>query len=223
VSLVSERIGRCGADEAGRGPVLGPLVVAAVRVVDDSSLVEMGVKDSKMLSRSRRAELFVAIEEVAEISVVVVTNEQIDEQRLSHSLNEIEARAFASALGSFDGSIMYLDAADVDEARFGAMVSRHLGFEAEMVCEHKADERYPVVSAASIIAKETRDRLVDRIGEELGLEVGSGYASDPRTISFLEKWICENGDLPPCARRSWETSRRLLGLSRTRRLTDWME
>jgi ribonuclease HII len=214
------RAGKCGADEAGRGPVLGPLVVAAVMVEDDGPLVEMGVRDSKLLKRSRRAELYPLIEEVSEIKVMVISHDQIDDQRRNESLNEIEARAFASAISRFAGNLIYLDAADVNPRRFGSMVSRYLGLSVEMVCEHRADELYPVVSAASIIAKETRDRLMDRIGEEMGREVGSGYSHDPKTRAFLENWICENGDLPPCARRSWETSRRLLALSRTKRLTD---
>jgi len=216
-------VGICGVDEAGRGPVLGPLVVAAVMMDDESPLVEMGVRDSKALTRARRAVLFKWIKDVADVEIVVISNGQIDERREKETLNEIEAGAFAAALQRFKGSIMYLDAADVNEERFGRTVSGHLGFSVEMVCRHKADELYPIVSAASIIAKETRDTLMDRISEEMGVDVGSGYANDPKTRSFLENWISENGDLPPCARRSWETSRRLLALSRTRRLTDWMD
>ncbi len=221
--LVSEQVGKCGVDEAGRGPVLGPLVVAAVMVQDEAPLRKMGVRDSKMLSRIRRSDLFDRITELADFEVVVLTHQQIDEQRRVDSLNEIEARAFATAVRQFTSGTIYLDAADVDATRFGTAVSRYLDHDARIISRHKADELFPVVSAASIIAKETRDRMMDRIGEEMGMEVGSGYAHDPKTLAFLENWISENGDLPPCARRSWGTSRRLLGLSKTRRLTDWVD
>jgi ribonuclease HII len=214
---------KCGVDEAGRGPVLGPLVVAAVMVEDDAPLIEMGVRDSKKLTRARRIELHSAIHQVADTEVVIITHDDIDKQRASDSLNSIEARAFATALLRFRGSRIFADAADVDPHRFKRMVCSHLDFDVQMICEHKADEQYPVVSAASIVAKETRDSIMDRISEELGKPVGSGYASDPITIAFLENWISEKGDLPPYARRSWDTSRRLLNLSRTRRLTDWTD
>jgi ribonuclease HII len=215
--------GKCGVDEAGRGPVLGPLVVAAVMVEDDASLIEMGVRDSKKLTRARRIELCSAIHQVADTEVVIITHDEIDEQRVNCSLNDIEARAFAKALSRFKESKIFADAADVDPDRFRRMVCNHLECDVQIVCEHKADEQYPVVSAASIVAKETRDSLMDRISEELGRPVGSGYASDPTTLSFLENWISEKGDLPPYARRSWDTSRRLLNLSRTRKLTDWTD
>lgn len=216
-------LSKCGVDEAGRGPVLGPLVVAAVMVEDDAPLIEMGVRDSKKLARTRRIELHSAIQQVADTEIVIITHDDIDKQRASESLNNIEARAFATALARFGESRIFADAADVDPQRFRRMVCSHLDFDVQMICEHKADEQYPVVSAASIVAKETRDTLMDRISEELGQPVGSGYASDPTTIAFLENWISEKGDLPPYTRRSWDTSRRLLNLSRTRRLTDWTD
>jgi ribonuclease HII len=215
--------GKCGVDEAGRGPVIGPLVVAAVMVEDDGPLLRMGVRDSKRLSRGRRAELFCAITDVSEVEVVVLDHDEIDRRRANTSLNYIEAQAFAKALSRFKGSEVFVDAADVNPERFGRAICECLGFELEMTCEHKADERFPVVSAASIVAKETRDRVIDDICQELGQEVGSGYSSDPVTLAFLENWISEKGNLPPYTRRSWDTSRRLLNLSRTRRLTDWMD
>jgi len=213
----------CGVDEAGRGPVLGPLVVAGVMVGDDGQLVEMGVRDSKQLSRRRRKELAERIVDLAEIDVVVIQHNEIDEWRGSMSLNLIEARAFASALNRLRPREAILDAADVNPDRFRSTVSSYLSFSLEIICQHKADEHYPVVSAASIVAKERRDSLMERIGEEIGEPVGSGYASDPVTRAFLEKWISENGDLPPYTRRSWETARRMLNLARTRRLTEWTD
>jgi len=80
----------------------------------------------------------------------------------------------------------------------------------DITSEHKAEVKYPVVSAASILAKVERDALVKKIGENEGVEIGSGYPADPKTIQFLENYVKEHGSLPDFARRSWETSRNLL-------------
>ena len=77
--------------------------------------------------------------------------------------------------------------------------------------EHNADEKYPIVSAASILAKVRRDELVRNLERTVGKEIGSGYPADPKTITFLESWVRENGTLPDFARSSWETSKNILG------------
>ena len=79
-----------------------------------------------------------------------------------------------------------------------------------MVSKHGADAHYPSVSAASILAKTKRDHLVDKIREELGQEIGSGYPSDQTTINFLKSWYTEHGKMPPHVRMSWKTVDRLI-------------
>jgi ribonuclease HII len=91
----------------------------------------------------------------------------------------------------------------------------------EVTAEHGADNRYPVVSAASIIAKVTRDRIIKDISKEFGADIGSGYPSDPVTTEFIAKWIKENGNPPPHTRCSWETVRKMMSLSMNRKITDW--
>jgi len=76
--------------------------------------------------------------------------------------------------------------------------------------EHQADVKYPIVSAASILAKVQRDMLIKQLGENAGYDIGSGYPADPKTIGFLEGWVNEHGSLPDFARSSWETSKRIL-------------
>jgi ribonuclease HII len=218
-----EKITICGVDEAGRGPVLGPLVVAGVLVADERELREMGVRDSKQLTRGRRKELLGKITQVATIETSVISHTDIDHQRASVSLNVMEVEAFASIINRLKPEIAYMDSADVNPIRFGRMVARRLVCSPRIESEHKADERFPVVSAASIVAKEVRDTLMERIGEELGQPVGSGYAHDPITICFLESWLKENGDLPPYTRRSWLTARRMLSLSKISNLSEWMD
>jgi len=73
---------------------------------------------------------------------------------------------------------------------------------------HKADAKIPVVAAASIIAKETREMEIEKIKDEIG-DFGSGYPSDKRTIKFLESFYADNGKWPKGTRKSWKTLERI--------------
>lgn len=210
-----------GVDEAGRGPVIGPLVVAAVGVESDVPLRQLNVRDSKKLSAERREALAPEIEKLARFELVVIPAEQIDVMRAEMSLNDFEAKLFAEVIERLRPETAYVDAADVDEIEFKRCVRRELAFDVEIVSQHNADELFPVVSAASILAKVRRDREMRAIEQAIGTPVGSGYASDPDTIAFLERWIHEKGSLPPHTRASWDTARRLLAESRNRKLDDF--
>lgn len=211
----------CGVDEAGRGPVLGPMVVAAVAIEDDAPLRRMEVRDSKKLTPSRREELAAKINESCKVEFRVINHEEIDARGTKTSLNELEAVVFASLIDRLKADVVYVDACDVNEDHFRQMVIGRLSYKPRMICEHKADDNYPIVSAASIIAKTNRDRIVSEMQTEIGQEIGSGYASDPTTIAFLQKWIKEKGDLPPYTRRSWATAKEALSSSKNAKLTDW--
>ncbi|HUV60712.1 MAG TPA: ribonuclease HII [Thermoplasmata archaeon] len=208
----------CGVDEAGRGPVLGPLVVCGVSIADDSPLVELGVRDSKKLTRGRREELAPRIIELSSVEILEVPAEEIDSLRSRMTMNELEAMIFARIIDKLSPDVAYLDAADVNEDRFGEMTRSCMTCTASLVSKHKADDKYPVVSAASIIAKVTRDHRIGLIRDELGVEVGSGYTSDPVTRAFMQTWLDENGSLPPHVRRSWKTSQKIMNLNGIRRL-----
>ena len=211
----------CGVDEAGRGSVMGPLVVGAAFVEDDSILKEIGVKDSKKLTPKRRESMYDRITESADhYSVAIMTAEDIDLRREHESLNEIELAMFAEVTGSHPASVVYADCPDVNESAFQMHLSARLGG-TDVVARHKADDTYPVVSAASIIAKVTRDRLISDISAEFGEDIGSGYPSDPKTIGFIEKWIKENGCSPRYTRNSWETVRNIKSRLSVRKITDW--
>ena len=211
----------CGVDEAGRGPVLGPMVVAAVAIEDDAPLRKMQVRDSKKLTPARREELTAKINETSKVAFQVVSHDEIDARGTKMSLNELEAVVFASLIDRLGADIVYVDACDVNEEHFRQMVGGRLNYRPRIICEHKADDTYPIVSAASIIAKTNRDRIVSEIQAEIGQDIGSGYASDPTTIQFLQKWIKEKGDLPPYTRRSWATAKEALSSSKNAKLTDW--
>jgi ribonuclease HII len=200
-----------GIDEAGRGPVIGPMVIAAVVVDEDKlpELEELGVKDSKRLTPKRRERLFDEIlSRVDDHAIIELWPEDIDSR--DGTLNEFEVENFVRALNSLKvkPDVVYIDAADVKEGRFGEDIRKGLNFEAEIIAEHKADDKFIPVSAASILAKVTRDRGIEKLKEEYG-EIGSGYPSDPRTRTFLENYFREHGDFPPIVRRSWKTLRKI--------------
>jgi len=212
----------CGVDEAGRGPVLGPLVVVGIRTRDDGPLREIGVKDSKKCTPELRERLGPQIRRFCEHVVVrIIPAERIDSLRQRMTMNELEADVFADVIrglltsrfpsGRTPGNIkVFVDAADANAQTFKRRVLKSLGAKVDLVSEHKADVHYPVVSAASILAKLIRDEEMAKISKELGENVGSGYTSDPVTIAFIQKAVNENGALPPHTRRSWETVRQYL-------------
>ncbi|MFW6142121.1 MAG: ribonuclease HII [Candidatus Saliniplasma sp.] len=213
----------CGIDEAGRGPVIGPMVVAGIVVKEDTDLIELDVKDSKRLSPKRRKSLETEIKKLGVHSLRILPAEEIDRLRDEMSLNEIEAGLFASIIEEIcdETTTIYVDAASTDEEKFAGMIQENLEAPMDIISRHGADESYPVVSAASILAKVKRDQEVELIEEELGEEIGSGYPSDIRTRDFLKKWIDGHDDLPPYTRRSWETAREILSRSKNSSLDDF--
>jgi ribonuclease HII len=202
-----------GIDEAGKGPVLGPMCVAGV-LMDDSSndaLLKIGVKDSKKLAPKKREVLAVEIKKIAnKYFVLEVSALQIDELRKIMTMNEIMVVCYAKVLDELRPDHAFVDAADVIAQRFGENIKKKYTREITITSEHEADVKYPIVSAASILAKVQRDMLVKELGEKIDADIGSGYPSDGKTILFLENWVKEHGSLPDFARSSWETSRRIL-------------
>jgi ribonuclease HII len=205
---------------------MGPLVVAAVAVEVEGGedwLRELGVRDSKKLAAARRDSLAETIGAKCVHQVIEVPAEDIDALRSTATLNVIESRLFASsalavvaALGGDSRVTAYLDAADTSETTFERYFRGSIaGSEGEgavlgVVSRHEADDAFPVVSAASVLAKARREEAMAAIRDELGEDLGSGYPSDTKTTAFLEKWIIEKGVLPPHTRASWKTAQRLL-------------
>ena len=204
-----------GVDEAGRGPVIGPLVVAGVLLEerDVAKLHELGVKDSKLLTPAKRRELHTKILHLAkEHQVVRLSPRQVDSyvlrgQRL-RKLNWLEVISMAKIIERLRPDTVYVDASDVIASRFGEQIQELLPFQVRVISEHFADRNYSIVGAASIVAKVHRDRAVANLKAKFG-DLGSGYPSDPRTIRFLEQWGLEHGAMPSFVRKSWKTVRRL--------------
>lgn len=203
-----------GIDEAGKGPVLGPMCVAGV-LMDNAAndgLLKLGVKDSKQLTPKKREVLSGDIKKLADkFFVLEVSASQIDGLRKVMTMNEIMVVCYAKVLEELRPDHAYVDAADVIALRFGENIKKKYAHEIKITSEHEADVKYPIVSAASILAKVRRDALMKELGEKIGADIGSGYPSDTKTMDFLENWVREQGSLPDFARSSWETSRRILG------------
>lgn len=199
-----------GADEAGRGPALGSMFVAAV-AVDDAAAIPDGVDDSKRLSASRRESLADRLRDDDRVAVGVaeVTPARIDDA--GTNMNELTVAAHADAVARVDadGDRCVCDAGDTDADRFGRRVEDRCDAGVEVVAEHGADGSDDLVAAASIIAKSARERHVERLSADFG-DVGSGYPSDPTTRSFLRGYVDTHESLPDCARRSWSTCEDLL-------------
>lgn len=212
-----------GADEAGKGPVLGPMVAGAVRA--DPDVLPDAVDDSKRLVPSRREELdaILRADDRVDVAVAHVTVDRIDDPTTDMNTLTVTGQAAALAQLARDGDRAVVDAGDVSESRFAGRVADAVtaatardgpGLRLDVTAEHGADESYPVVAAASIVAKVERDRVVadlDARYRDRGYDgVGSGYPSDPTTRAFLREYVDREGDLPDCARRSWSTCDDLL-------------
>ena len=200
-----------GVDDAGRGPVIGPMVIAGVLIHKEGEweLKEMGVKDSKLITPSSRLMLFDEISRVSKrVHHVIVSPNRIDEyvkrDKRLEGLNLLEAEVMAEVINRLEPNVAFVDASDINEQRFGEMISSRLDSEVKVVSEHKADAKYPVVSAASVVAKVIRDREIDQLKLQYG-DFGSGYTSDPRTITFLKRYYRSNKCFPPATRLSWKT------------------
>jgi ribonuclease HII len=214
-----------GVDEAGRGCVIGPLVVAGV-VFDEEALPrlkEIGVRDSKLLTPKRRVTLADRIKDLAlDVSYFELPPRVIDKVvfrgRPLRRLNYLETMAMAKVLRDLEPDAAYVDTCDVDHRRCGEQMSAVLPFEVDIVCEPRADAVYPATGAASILAKVRRDRVVAGLRELHG-DFNSGYPSDRKTSEFVEGWFREHKECPPWMRASWVTVRRHTARFKQTRLT----
>jgi ribonuclease HII len=209
-----------GADEAGKGPVLGPMVAAAVRAPADA--IPDGVDDSKRLAPARRTALadHLRSDAAVDVGVAVVSPARIDDPETDMNALTVAAQVEAIAAVAGDDDSVVVDAGDVDADRFGRKVGAGVDAAVSVRSEHRADERYPHVAAASVVAKVDRDARIEALSDAYG-EVGSGYPSDERTRAFLAEYVRENGELPACARASWSTCDDVLAAAEQSSLADF--
>ena len=217
-----------GIDEAGRGALLGPLVVAGV-VVDEEgekALKKMGVKDSKKLTPKKREELAPKIEAVAKsVLVMRVQPCRIDKLRSEGiNLDKIEAIKMAEIISMSDANSVYVDSLTHNPKKFMNLILDHLnGKNPKMNVENYADETYPVVSAASIVAKVERDAAIQEIKDKVKVDFGVGYSHDERTVNYVEKLIKSRKPLPSFVRQSWITTQLLKEASWQRKLKEFFK
>ena len=195
-----------GIDEAGRGSVLGPLVIAGILIPEkmDNILERMGVKDSKRLTPTRRLVLSRKLKKMFTYETVIISASEIDERRANGiNLNEIERIAMEEIILKINPKKAILDAVDIKAERFQKRIAESTGI--DIVAEHKADDNYIEVGAASIIAKHTRDQIIAEINKDYRKfgGIGSGYPSDPNTKKFLTNFTYD--EMPDFVRKSWAT------------------
>ena len=205
-----------------KGPVIGPLVIAGA-LVDSHGLrrlKEIGVRDSKQLTRTKRELLAPQIREIAlKTTIIEIQPKEIDAivQRAKRlfKLNYLEAKVMGQIITTLKPSIAYVDASDVSAERFASNMSEQIPFKVRIIAEHKADSKYIIVGAASILAKTVRDQRIDEISSKFG-DLGSGYPNDPKTRKFLKDWLAKHDNYPEFVRKSWKTARRILDEVRVR-------
>ncbi|MBU4245736.1 MAG: ribonuclease HII [Nanoarchaeota archaeon] len=204
-----------GIDEAGRGPVLGPMIVAGVVIdeKDNAVLKRAGVKDSKLLSPAQRERIAIEIKKTAKsIETVIISAKQIDELMQIMSLNEIELNAMVRIINKLQADSVLLDLPSNGPGFMLGLRAKIEKKDKKIVAEHKADSKYLSVGAASIIAKTTRDGIIAEIQkkyEKYG-DIGSGYPADERTTNFLKNYMKSEGKLPDEVRTAWATTKEIL-------------
>jgi ribonuclease HII len=203
-----------GIDDAGRGPVIGPMILAGVLIEENEEITikEWGAKDSKMLTPKKRREIKEKILKKFKSHIEISTPKEIDE---SSNLNYLEAIKTAKIINKLTEDLdekvnVIIDCPSVNIASWSNDVQKLIK-KPEIVnlsCEHKADEVHPVVSAASILAKEKREDEVYRLKQEIGKDFGSGYPADPKTKEFIKDNF-QDEKYKHIIRFSWNTVKKL--------------
>ena len=213
-----------GCDEAGRGCVIGSMVIGIFAADSDwdSQLREMGVKDSKDISPARREVLAEKLRKIGKHVLVRISAEELTELMTKGiSLNEIEAIKIADGLAVLQGELalkhnefskVFVDSPDPIPSKFEQRIRKYLKIKGadkiKFVCENKAENKFPCVAAASILAKVDRDSLLEEIKKKVGTNFGSGYSSDPVTAQYVREHHADP-ILQPFLRHRWETVKRL--------------
>ena len=191
--------------------MLGPLVIAGISLDKRKlrKLSALGVKDSKKLTAKRREELYKEIISLVDYHYVTkISPKSIDTSVANHGLNKLEAKYMAKVITKLDPDTSFVDSCDVNPKRFGKEISR-LSNNKKIRSYHHADSRFTVVSAASILAKVTRDRAIARLRKDHDL--GSGYPSDTKTIKFVKKYYKNQKTIPKFVRKSWKPTKKIIG------------
>jgi len=215
-----------GVDEAGRGSIIGPLIVAGISVRDSkiSELSKIGVKDSKKLTKKLRENMFSSIVDLADsLCIYKIDSNEIDYNVFLNKLNKLEAEAMAEVINNLHVDEVYIDCCDINQERYKECVKcRLVSCNTKLYSMHHADQLNLVVSAASIIAKTVRDNEIQAI-RRIYNTIGSGYPSDQKTMYFIREWVKKYKNAPGFARKSWRPLRMMLYENCSDKLTHFGE
>ena len=204
-----------GIDDAGRGPVLGPMILAGVLIKpeQEQTLKDWGATDSKLLFPTKRKKISNQIKSQFKHHIELSSPKEIDDHT---NLNTLEAEKSAKIINELTKNLnekvqVIIDCPSVNIQSWKNDVQRLLNKpkNINLKCEHKADLNHPIVSAASIIAKEKREDEIHKLKLQLKTDFGSGYPADPKTKEFIQ----ENFDNPKyksLIRFSWNTVKKLI-------------
>ena len=197
-----------GIDEAGRGALIGPLVISGVLMEDHKLHTIDGLKDSKKLTPKQREKIFKELSTKTKSITIKIPPHEIDEALESQhlNLNWLEALHIAKLINSFKPDKVIIDCPSPNIKAYEEYIKRHLSVKPKLVLEHKADEKHAIVALASILAKVTRDTEVKKIEERIKKTIGSGYPADEITQKFLKEHHEEHASI---FRKSWEPYKRL--------------
>ena len=209
----------CGVEEAGRGPVIGPMVMVACTIEDQSLLKKLGVKDSKLLSHTQRKELFKKIIGLCEYEVEILSPSVIDSalNDPNMNLNKLEAITSAKLINKLKPDKVILDCPAKDTKKYADLVTSYLDKKIKVIAEHKADVNHPIVSAASILAKVTRDEEIEKLHKKFNIDFGSGYPSDEKTQNFVKKYYKDYDFF----RKTWQTYKDVINSKKQKKLFDF--
>ena len=210
-----------GIDEAGRGSVFGPLVIAGVSFDSKkiSALENMGIKDSKKISPKRREFLYEEIFNICEsIFICKINCNTIDKFVKINKLNNLESKFMTIIAENLNARKIIVDSCDINPSRFKEEIKKNLMDKGICIYSfHKADIDNIIVSSASIIAKVTRDNEIFKIKKIIGKDIGSGYPSDPKTKLFLNN-DHNIASYQKYIRFSWKTVKQILNTNKQKKL-----
>jgi len=198
-----------GIDEAGRGPIIGPMVIAGYCIEEEKIdlLRSLGVKDSKELTRKQREYIYNEIIKLTDkYKYIIIDPKTIDYYVYRNKLNYLEFENMIKIIEEIKPDKVIIDSPLVNTKKVIEYIKNNLKINVEIIAENKADKKYPIVSAASIIAKVIRDREIDKIKEKINIDFGSGYPSDERTIEVLKK---DYDKIKDYVRESWMTIKKI--------------
>ena len=212
-----------GVEEAGRGPVIGPMVMAICGMEEEHlfKLKIIGAKDSKLLSPLQREKIFEKLKDECNFRIIILEPSEIDDalNDPAMNLNKLEAKTSATLINDLNPEKVTLDCPSNNISAYKNLVkSMIINKKTVVIAEHKADLNYEIVGAASILAKVTRDREIEKIKKKLKVDFGSGYPSDPKTIEFLNK----NWDkYPEIFRKTWATYKKVADSKKQKGLNNY--